>query len=120
MGAARDLDEALLGASIGASLHAWVTRAAMASGEAPSARGRGDRAPRLRRGTGTTMPVGGEPSAIAGAAEGRGGGGDDPEDGAVTEPEALGRIGAARAHRLDLAVLRGDSGEHLGAGTTSA
>src|SRR5258706_1198452 len=60
--------------------------------------------------------VRGEAAAVAGPAEGRGGGGDDPEHAAVEEPEALGGRGGLLHDRLDPAIALGEADPHLSAG----
>src|SRR5258706_917595 len=60
--------------------------------------------------------VRGEAAAVAGPAEGRGGGGVDPEHAAVAEPEALGGLGGLLHDRLPLAVEVGAAVQYRAAG----
>ncbi len=57
--------------------------------------------------------VGGEPAPVAAAAEGRGGGRDDPEHAAVGEAEAVGGRRALLHDRLDRPVALGEPGQDL-------
>ena len=85
--------------------------------QGPQVLARGARAQRLAqvgapRGVEAEVPdaVGGEAAPVAGPAEGRGGGGDDPEHAAVGEPEAVGGRRALLHDRLDRPVARGEAG----------
>src|SRR5262249_45171583 len=105
--------EPLLGAAVGAAAPAFEDQRAKRLARGPPTESLAEI--HAARGVEAEVPhaVGGEPAAIAGSAERRGGGRDDPEHVAVGQPETVGGSGAVFLDGLDGAVALAEPVQYL-------